>query len=155
MIIYLAKYLINLKIESTLYILEELEELVKKYIIQNNVHFLGRKHREWFYPKIKKYDLFVLPSISEGFGLTLAEACAAKIPVLTCDLPGPMEVIADGRYGHYFKTGDSHSLANELEYLIVNGVDPQKVENAYMYVKENFDVTVTAQKYIDIYKKIL
>lgn len=134
---------------------EELEELVRRYHIQNHVHFFGGKPREWFYPKLKDYDLFVLPSICEGFGLTLAEACAAKIPVLTCDLPGPMEVIADGRYGSYFKTGDSHSLANELEHLIVNGFDSHKVENACMYVRENFDVTVTSQKYIYIYKELL
>lgn len=134
---------------------ETLEQLSIKYGIQNHIRFLGSKPREWFYPKLKDYDLFVLPSISEGFGLTLAEACAAKIPVLTCDLPGPMEVIANGRYGCVFKTGNPHSLTEEMEKILLNGEDIHKVDDAYLYVKTHFDVTITSQQYVDIYNELI
>ena len=92
-----------------------LEELAKRYGLTEHILFLGKKPRSWFYPRLKDYDLFVLPSITEGFGLTLAEACAAKLPVLTCDLPGPIEVIDGGRLGDTFKTGDAMSLADGIE----------------------------------------
>lgn len=134
---------------------KELEELSIKYGVENHIRFLGSKPREWFYPKLKDYDLFVLPSVSEGFGLTLAEAVAARIPVLTCDLPGPMEVIAGGRYGQYFKTGDSHSLTNKIVDILQKGSDIKMIEDAWQYVKDHFDITITSQKYIDVYKEFI
>lgn len=131
---------------------EELEKLVDDCGLRNNVFFLGKKPRAWFYPKLKDYDLFVMPSISEGFGLTLAEACSAKIPVLTCDLAGPVEVIDGGRLGDTFKTGDALALADGIEQIMQNGNNTEKVEAAYNYVKHNFDVAITAQRYIREYQ---
>ena len=132
----------------------ELHALVNQYGLQSFIHFLGSQSRERFYPILRDYDLFVLPSVSEGFGLTLAEACAAKIPVITCDLEGPMEVIANGHYGRIFKAGDAMSLADALMCHIECGTNDAQVEEAYRYVKKHFDVKMTAQKYIEEYKRL-
>lgn len=134
---------------------EGLEEFVVDCGLQNYVNFLGMKSRSWVYPSLKDYDLYVLPSISEGFGLTLAEACAAKLPVLTCDLAGPLEVIDGGRLGDTFKTGDAKALADGIEKFLIKGMDISRVETAYNYVKRNFDVTITAKRYIEEYMKLL
>ena len=134
---------------------EELTAMTTQYGLESYIRFLGRQPREMFYPKLKDYDLFILPSVSEGFGLTLAEACAAKIPVITCDLEGPMEVIANGRYGRSFKAGDANALANVLVNHIEEGTNVEQVEEAYNYVRTHFDVTVTAQRYVDIYKEVI
>ena len=131
-----------------------LEKLTSQYGLNGFIHFLGRRPRSWIYPHLKDYDLFILPSISEGFGLTVAEACAAKVPVLTCDLPGPMEVIDGGRLGMTFKAGDANDLAHAIEKLLNNDEDLCRIESAYEYVKKNFDVTMTAKKYVDKYYSI-
>ena len=60
----------------------------------------GFKSREYVYENLCQYDLYVQPSIFEGFGLTLAEAIAAEVPVITSDLEGPVEVIAGGQERH-------------------------------------------------------
>ena len=133
----------------------ELQTLVNQYELKSYVNFLGRQQREDFYPKLKDYDLFVLPSVSEGFGLTLAEACAAKIPVITCDLEGPMEVIANGRYGRNFKSGDAGALADALVSHIDQGTNVRQVEEAYNYVLTHFDVSVTAIEYVKLYEKTI
>ena len=129
-----------------------LEKLTSQYGLNGFIHFLGRRPRSWIYPHLKDYDLFILPSISEGFGLTVAEACAAKVPVLTCDLPGPMEVIDGGRLGDRFKTGDAKSLADGIEKLMKSGEDIYRIESAYEYVKANFDVSKTANSYLREYE---
>jgi len=134
---------------------DELVALTKQYGLENYIRFLGSQTREMFYPKLRDYDLFVLPSVSEGFGLTLAEACAASIPVITCDLEGPMEVIDKGLYGRSFKTGDARALADALVDHIKKGTNINQVEEAYNYVQNHFDVKVTAIEYTKLYRSVL
>lgn len=134
---------------------ERLEQLVDDYGLRNFVFFLGKKQRIWFYPRLKDYNLFIMPSVSEAFGLTLTEAIAAKLPVLSCDLQGPMEILDGGRLGDTFKTGDVNALADGIEQFLKNGVNIQRTEDAYEYVKSNFDVNVTARKYIQEYKLLI
>lgn len=132
-----------------------IEDEIQKKKLYNHVRLLGTKPREYIYAKLKDYDLFVVPSVSEGFGLALAEACCAKISVLTCDLEGPMEVVDYGKFGRHFKCGDCVSLAEELECFIRNGINPEQVGQAYEYVKNNFDISVTSKKYLEEYQKLL
>lgn len=132
----------------------ELTQFIERENLSEIVTLLGSKPREYFYPQLKDYDLFVIPSTNEGFGLTLAEACAAKISVISTDLEGPMEVIDYGKYGRSFKCGDPVSLADEIEDFVREGVNVEQVEAAYKFVKENFDVKATARRYLEEYGKI-
>lgn len=132
-----------------------LEEYVKVKHLEQYITFRGIQSREYIYSNLCKYDLYVMPSINEGFGLTVAEAMAAKIPVLTCNLDGPMEVIDFGKYGKSFIAGDSKDLAYKLKEIIENNVSEEALESAYDYVRANFDVRNTAFTYIKEYKKII
>lgn len=131
-----------------------MEARVKECNLENYINFLGKKSREYFYPRLCEYDLFIMPSVNEGFGLTLAEACSAKIPVITSDLEGPMEVIDYGKYGMSFKSGDPESLADRIQEFLQKGCNMKQVVEAYNFVKANFDVCSTADKYLEEYKKI-
>lgn len=133
----------------------ELKEIVDQHNLTKQIKFVGFKSREWVYSHLKDYDLFVMPSVSEGFGLTLAEACAAKLPVITSDLAGPLEVIAGGRLGIVFKHGDSMDLADKLHQFTSHPVDKSIIEKAFNFSKTHFDVTMTAQQYIYQYKELL
>lgn len=132
-----------------------IEDALRTNGLTDFVTLLGMKPRSYFYPRLKDYDLFVMPSLSEGFGLTLAEACAAKIPVMTCDLEGSMEVIGNGRYGASFETGNAVSLADALQRFLSTAPDAGQVESAYQFTRENFDVRKTAEKYLRIYGEVV
>lgn len=134
---------------------KKIEAKVSEYHLNSYVNFMGQKTRDYCYDNLCNYDLCIMPSTNEGFGLSLAEACAARVPVITSNLPALMEVIAGGRNGHFFKSENPESLAEAMEDFIINGVDIAQVNNAYYYVKEKFNVKITASKYLDVYSTII
>ena len=137
--------------------LEFLQKLSKENEVEDQIHFEGAKERKYIYQNLYKYDLLIQPSTYEGFGLTIIEAMAAKIQVLVADIDGPIEIIQNGKYGNYFQKGDAKKLAESIKEIIQfpdYNEQVRKIESAYEYAKRNFDISITAQKYIEDYKRI-
>lgn len=129
-----------------------LQKLVDRFGLNDYFNFLGIKTRDYIYKNLCNYDLFIQPSRIDGFGLTVVEAIAAKVPVLTSNVYGPIEIIEDGKYGYFFENEDFIDCSNKITSLIQdkNNLN-RKTENAYNFVLEKYSVTKTAQKYIDAY----
>lgn len=67
---------------------------------------------------IRSFDLFVLPSRWEGFGLVLLEAMAQSCPIVATCVGGIPEVVADGETGLLVPPEDVGALANAIGALI-------------------------------------
>lgn len=126
--------------------------------IIENVIFHGNKSRNWIYKNIKNYDILVQSSRYEGFGLTVAEAMAAKVPVIVANNDGPAEIIENGKYGFIFKNSSVDDLSNQLLKVIdfyesdnISSI----VEDAYKHVINKYDIKTTAIRYIEEYRKIV
>lgn len=63
-------------------------------------------------------DLFVFPSLYEGFPNALCEAMAVGLPVIASNVPGNRDVIREGVDGRLFNVGDDAQLARLMEELI-------------------------------------
>jgi glycosyltransferase involved in cell wall biosynthesis len=63
-------------------------------------------------------DLFVLPSREEGFGLSVAEAQACQVPVLTSAIQPLDEVVDDGRGGYLIPPEDHEQFARRAVELL-------------------------------------
>ncbi len=72
------------------------DELEKKY---PEAHFLGAKAHAQLPAYYNCADVFVFPSLTDTFGLVLAEAMACGVPVAAYPVEGPIDVVADGRSG--------------------------------------------------------
>lgn len=112
-----------------------LEDMAIALGLKNNVSFLGAKRKEWLCHNLKNYDLLLQPSRIEGFGLTIVEGMAAKIPVLISNIEGPMEVIMSDGHGYFFETENSNDCATKIMEVISGyqrGVIGNRVDKAYI-----------------------
>ena len=133
---------------------EFLSALAGKYRLENDVFFEGNRPRRWIYEHLKEYDFFILPSRSEAFGLTVAEAMAAGVPVISSDVDGPAEILENGRFGLLFKNGDAAALADRIEEMmrqIRSGEAEIMAEKAWRHCLENYDIKKTAENYCMAY----
>jgi glycosyltransferase involved in cell wall biosynthesis len=137
---------------------EYLKKLATNLKIKEFCIFHGVKTREWIYHNLREYDLFVQPSRYEPFGLTVAEAIAAKVPVLVSNVDGPMEITDNGKYGFFFNKEDDHDLGRQIikirkEYGSEEFM--KKIDMGYRHVVKSYDIQQTAEKYLCHYMKRL
>jgi glycosyltransferase involved in cell wall biosynthesis len=83
------------------------------------VRFLGFKHDAAEF--LNGLDIFVLPSLMEGFSLSTVEAMACSVPVVATRSGGPEEIVSDGDSGLLVAAGDAHALAAALARLRDDG----------------------------------
>jgi glycosyltransferase involved in cell wall biosynthesis len=83
------------------------------------ITFLGRCSRDQVLDAMRGAEFLVFPSLwPEGFPLVLAEAMATGLPVVCSDSGAPGSLIADGRTGLHFRTGDAGDLANKVRWML-------------------------------------
>ncbi len=63
-------------------------------------------------------DVFICPSLSEGFGLVFAEAMSCQTLTIASDLPALREIIADGVSGCVVPPGDVPALAARVNQVL-------------------------------------
>lgn len=132
-----------------------LQDKVKKYKLKNYITFLGPKEQSYIFSNLKKYDLFLQPSRREGFGLTVAEAMAARVPVLVSEQEGPLEIIDNGKYGFYFPVDNVKACAEKIEQISsLQDLNPL-LDLALKRVEDNYNVKNTAKDYLESYRDLL
>lgn len=126
-----------------------LKKLTIDFNIERYVNFLGLKDRNYIYSHLKNYNLLVQPSLIEGFGLTIAEALAAKVPVLVSNIDAPMEVIENGKFGTFFISENPEDCAEKILNIILNYIKlKNQTELAYNNCISNFSIQSTSKRYL-------
>lgn len=94
---------------------DELQELIDKLDLSESVKLMGKTD----YPamSINEFDVFVLTSLFEGFGMVLLEAMALSKPVICSRIGAAEEVMSDNGAAVYFKVSDYLDLADKMTNL--------------------------------------
>ncbi len=132
-----------------------LKKLTDDLELTDDIIFLGSKPHAFVMNNLKNYDLLVQPSRIEGFGLTVAEAMAAYLPVLVADNDGPQEVIDYGRFGKIFKKEDVEDCAAKIIETISQYPTQEYLKDAYDYVTTEFNLYNTAKRYLELYDRLI
>jgi glycosyltransferase involved in cell wall biosynthesis len=97
---------------------QELREYAEQRGVADRVEFEG--FRADIANVLEDLDVFVLPSLWEGFGLVLLEAMAAGRPVVASAVGPIPEVVIDGVTGLLVPPGDSDALAAAIVRLLTD-----------------------------------
>ncbi|HHT9112847.1 MAG TPA: glycosyltransferase family 4 protein [Candidatus Wunengus sp. YC65] len=132
----------------------ELSGQVKTLGLEKQVLFLGMRSDV---PEIISCgDLFVLPSVNEGFGVVLLEAMVMKCPIVATNVGGVPEVVLDGETGILVPSGDPVQLAEGIVRLLRDrALAAQMAESGYQRLKTCFDIRETVAKTENLYRELL
>ena len=86
---------------------------------------LGQTPREALLREMSEADVFVFPSLFEGFALVILEAMAAGLPVITTPNTAGPDLIEDGKEGLIVPAGDVKALQTAMESLLN---DPERAQ---------------------------
>jgi len=68
--------------------------------------------------QMQAHDVFVFPSLFEGFGLVITEAMSQGTPVITTERTAGPDIIDHGRNGWIVEAGSTNALQSAIEYLL-------------------------------------
>jgi len=104
----------------------------------------------------KSSDLFVLPSLSEGFSLAIIEAMAHKLPVVATKSGGPEEILENGVTGKLVSPGSYTELAQGITEVLENQSFQKKIsENGFGVFLNKFSEIGMIQQYQYLYKFLI
>jgi len=106
---------------------QKLEALVTKLNLEKGVSFVGKVAYERVPGYLVASDLFVLPSLSEGFPNVVLEAMAAGLPVVTTNVRGLPEIVKDGENGFVVEPQNPRQLVEKIALLLDNNELRQKI----------------------------
>jgi glycosyltransferase involved in cell wall biosynthesis len=94
---------------------EALESQVRDRGLEACFQFAGFQNRPASY--LNTFNIFVLPSLSEGLSSAILTAMAASLPVVATNVGGIPELICQGENGILVPPGDPISLAEAIQSL--------------------------------------
>ncbi|MFD2938990.1 glycosyltransferase family 4 protein [Flavobacterium notoginsengisoli] len=120
--------------------------------LENDLFFTGFRNTVDLLPE---FDVFLSTSITEGLPLTIYEAFASKIPVVSTEAGGIPEVITNGKTGFLSSFKDSETLSQRVIEILENpALQETLITNSFKLVKENHDLDIMGTNYYNFYKSL-
>jgi glycosyltransferase involved in cell wall biosynthesis len=131
----------------------ELEALVNQLHISKHVEFLGERND--VPDLLGQAGFFVSATTTEGISLTILEAMAVGLPIVTTDVGGNPEIVKEGETGRLVRCGSPEQLANAMrEMLDEPDIWPVMGELGRRRVEDNFEIRNVVQQYEDLYQEL-
>ena len=124
---------------------------------------IARQHQDIFYfdgthnviPFLQSADVFVLPSYREGRSKAILEAMSMGLPIITCDVAGCRDVVADGVNGYLVREQDPVGLYHAMAKMNSLSFEDRQQMGFYsrQFVMDKFEWTKVQNQYIQLLKK--
>jgi glycosyltransferase involved in cell wall biosynthesis len=122
--------------------------------LESNVHFLTERIRHTRMPEaLRSADFYLQTSSVEPFGITVIEAMATGIPVVTTDVGGMRDTVLEGKVGLKAPAGDAAALAQRILALRDDTLRRRLGTAAREYAVGAFDWMVVCRAYLGAYAR--
>ncbi len=131
--------------------------------LKEQVLRLGLSGSVFFRPVVNKtadvlpvFDVFVLPSLSEGLGLSLMEAQAMGLPVVASAVGGVLDIVKDKGTGWLVPPKDPKALAETIVHVLSTPDAARMVGvNAREEIIRSFSASKMAELTLNVYKEVI
>jgi glycosyltransferase involved in cell wall biosynthesis len=162
-IVYLIRALASLRTEIPDLRLEIAGSGPERSTIENEIRSHGLTDcvtfLDWqaeLLPVFARWDIFVLPSLEESFGIAALEAMAAGLPVVATAVGGVPELVEDGRTGWLVPPANPNALADRLRGLLLDPEERRAMGAAgQARARESFSVGRMVTAISEIYDQLL
>jgi glycosyltransferase involved in cell wall biosynthesis len=128
----------------------KLSKLVEERKLQESVFFMGERSDVSQF--LWSFDIFALPSKTEGYSMALVEASSAGLTIVASDVGGNREIISPDHNGLLYPAQEQIALIDILQNLIEN---PERRKllglNAQKWAVANGGLQSMYSRYIDAY----
>lgn len=102
---------------------------------------------------LKKGDIFVLPSKSEGFAISVLEAAAASKPIIATDTGAIAQIAQNGRSGEIIEWNKPEQIYRAGKKILDENLVEKYGNCAHQIAEQFFDVKQIGEKYYELYRE--
>ena len=133
--------------------MDEVKDLIHRLRLDDKVVMAG--YREDVRQVLSNFDVFCLPSFSEGLPMSVLEAMAANVAVVGSDVRGNREALSHGETGLLFPSNDDGALSRALDDLVTNGgLRTALREKAFTFVSSVHGVDRWVSSYEHLFRSV-
>ncbi|MGY6561605.1 MAG: N-acetyl-alpha-D-glucosaminyl L-malate synthase BshA [Luteibaculaceae bacterium] len=99
-------------------------------------------------------DLFLLPSVTESFGMAMLEAMACGVPVVSSNAGGITEVNRNGVSGYHNNVGDVEGMAENAVKILQNPAKHKEFKENARRNAARFDIRKILPQYEQVYQEV-
>lgn len=136
--------------------LNNLKHYIEKCNLQDSIRVMG--YRDNINEVLNEYDVGVVCSKAEGFGLVTVEYLLSGLTVIASDTGANPEILNNGKYGYIYPFNNTKELAkliatiynekNDAGAMLENKLSQER------YAKDKFAIDITAKRLIEIYYSV-
>jgi len=135
--------------------LDQVREKIKNMEIARNITIHGPKYGAEKFDFFRKNWILILPSYAEGLPISIIEAFAAGMPVVSTRVGGIPDLVHEEENGFLSAPGRIHEIVNNLKRILTNSELCKKISaNNLKISHEKYDIEQCADKIIAIYKSL-
>lgn len=128
-----------------------IEELIMKAGVKNNVNFFDFVSEEKKFELMQKAHILLMPSMKEGFGLTVPEAGFVGTPTVAYNVEGLRDIINDGTNG-FLVNSNVEAMEEKVKELLLRKEIYKKTQEEAMRYARSLNWDNTAKKAFEFLK---
>lgn len=132
----------------------ELKYMAHSLGLQNTVKFLG--HCQDVPSLLKEMTVFVLPTRSEGLGISILEAMAMGVPVVATAVGGVPELVKHQQTGMLVRVDEYGAIARAVRQILQNREQTEAMRRAaFEHIKAKYNAALMVERTLEVYRQVL